>query len=495
VTATNCLRTAFIGTFLMISALFAPAATRAEAPGAGRIAITGVTLIDGTGAPPKPGMTVVVDKGRIVSIGNSPADAAGAQLIDGRGRYLLPGFIDSNVHVSVYGQPARRDTSLKYADSGEELALEFAQRALTYGVTTMRDSYGVLPPILTVRDRIDRGEVVGARLKAAGNILGWGGPFSLTFSLTKDSDLSLFQEKWNDLLAQDMGEEIMDMTPEELRVAMNRYLDKGVDFIKYGGTSHFLRPALIGFSPRQQAVIVEEAHKRGKPVETHATSSEGLTLAVEAGIDLIQHPELTSRDLPDELIALIVKKDVLCGIRSNYITGDYRKKHLAKRAELEAKIAKMPPATTSAERWRRLEAMDDNQDVQRRNAERLIKAGCRVTPATDSFYGDAPEFRRVPKGDEAEPGIGTIRAIEGLVELGMTPMQAIVAGTKHGAAAARLSDDLGTIEAGKIADLVLLSANPLADIRNIEKVEAVIAQGKLVDRSRLPEHPLFLRKP
>lgn len=362
-------------------------------------------------------------------------------------------------------------------------------------MTTLRDSYGVLPPILIVRDRIARGEVAGARIRAAGNILGWGGPFSLTFSLTKDSDLSLFQEQWNDLLAQDMGEEIMDMTPEELRIAMNRYLDKGVDFIKYGGTSHFLRPSLIGFSPRQQAVIVEEAHRRGKLVETHATSSEGLTLAVEAGIDLIQHPELTSRDLPDELIALIVKKGVLCGIRSNYITGDYRKKHLAKRAEQEAKIAKMPPATTSAERWRRLEMMDDNQDVQRRNAERLIKAGCRVTPATDSFYGDAPEFRRVPKGDEAEPGIGTIRAIEGLVELGMTPMEAIVAGTKHGAAAAGMSADLGTIEPGKIADLVLLSADPLADIRNIEKIEAVIAGGKLVDRAALPEHPLFLRKP
>lgn len=492
---TNCLRTAFAGMFLMFSALCAASATRAEAPAGDRIAITGVTIIDGTGAPPRPGMTVVAEKGRIVSIGKSGGKLAGTQVIDGRGRYLLPGFIDSNVHVSVYGQPARRDTSLKYADRGEELALEFAQRALTYGVTTMRDSYGVLPPILAVRDRIDRGEVVGARLKAAGNILGWGGPFSLTFSLTKDSELSLFQEKWNDLLAQDMGEEIMDMTPDELRAAMNRYLDKGVDFIKYGGTSHFLRPALIGFSPRQQAVIVEEAHKRGKPVETHATSSEGLTLAVEAGIDLIQHPELTSRDLPDELIALIVKKDVLCGIRSNYITGDYRRKHLAKRAEVEASIAKMPPATTGAERWRRLEAMDDNQDVQRRNAERLIRAGCRVTPATDSYYGDAPEFRRVPKGDEAEPGIGTIRAIEGLVELGMTPMQAIVAGTKHGAAAARMENDLGTIETGKIADLVLLSADPLADIRNIEEVEAVIAQGRLVDRSRLPEHPLFLRKP
>lgn len=481
--------------FLVISAFFVPPPTRAETTDAGRIAIIGATVIDGTGAVPRRNMTVLIDRGRIVSIARGAATVPGAQVIDGRGRFLLPGFIDSNVHVSVYGQPARRDTSLKYADRGEELALEFAQRALTYGVTTLRDSYGVLPPILAVRDRIARGEVVGARLQAAGNILGWGGPFSLTFSLTKDSDLSLFQEQWNDLLAQDMGEEIMDMTPDELRVAMNRYLDKGVDFIKYGGTSHFLRPALIGFSPRQQAVIVEEAHKRGKLVETHATSSEGLTLAVEAGIDLIQHPELTSRDLPDELIDLIVEKGILCGIRANYITGAYRRKHLENRAEAEANIARMPPATTGAERWRRLEMMDDNQDVQRRNAERLIKAGCRVTPATDSFYGDAPEFRRVPKGDEAEPGIGTIRAIEGLVELGMTPMEAIVAGTKHGAAAAGMAADLGTIEPSKIADLVLLSADPLTDIRNIEKVEAVIAGGKLVDRSRLPEHPLFLRKP
>lgn len=458
--------------------------------------ITDVTLIDGTGAAPKPHMTVRIENGRIASIAPNGGKApSGVRVVDGRGRYLLPGFIDSNVHVSVYGNPARRDTSVKYADRGEELALEFAQRALRAGVTTIRDSYGVLPPILTVRDRIDRGEAVGARIKAAGNILGWSGPFSLTFSLTKDSDLSLFQEKWNDLLAQDMGEEIMDMTPDELRVAMNHYLDKRVDFIKYGGTSHFLRPSLIGFSPRQQAVIVEEAHKRGKPVETHATSSEGLRLAVEAGIDLIQHPELMSRDLPDDLIALIVQKNVLCGIRANYITGAYRERHLRKRAEAEAQIAKMAPATTTAERWRRLDQMGDNEDVQRRNAERLIKAGCRVTPATDSFFGDAPEFRRTPKTDEAEPGIGTIRAIQGLVELGMTPMQAIVAGTKHGAAAAAMADDLGTIEPGKVADLVLLSADPLADIRNIERVEAVFSKGQLVDRDRLPEHPLFAAQP
>lgn len=457
------------------------------------LAIVGVTVIDGTGAPARPNMTVLVAGGRIQAVRAAGATPAGAEVIDGRGRYLLPGFIDSNVHLSVYGNPARRDTSVKYADHGEQLAVEFTQRALKAGVTTLRDSYGVLAPVLAVRDRVDRGELVGARIKAAGNIVGWGGPFSLTFSLTKDSELSLFQERWNDILAQDAGEELMDMTPDELRVAINRYLDKGVDFIKYGGTSHFLRPSLIGFSPRQQAVIVQEAHKRGKPVETHATSSEGLRLAVEAGIDLIQHPELMSRDLPDDLIALIVKQDALCGLRSNFTAGAFRQRHLQARAEAEARIAKLPPATTSAERWRRLDMLGENDDIQRRNSERLIKAGCRVTVATDSFLGDAPEFRRTPKGPEAEPGSGTILAIQGLVELGMTPMQAIVAGTRNGAAAAAMSKDLGTIEVGKIADLVLLSADPLADIRNIEKVEAVIAQGRRVDLARLPENPLFYR--
>jgi predicted amidohydrolase YtcJ len=126
---------------------------------------------------------------------------------------------------------------------------------------------------------------------------------------------------------------------------------------------------------------------------------------------------------------------------------------------------------------------------------RLIAAGCKVTPATDSYLGDAPEFRRTVKTDELEPGSGTILAIEGFVELGMTPMQAIVAATANGAGAAFRSKDLGTLEKGKIADAVLLDANPLADIHNIEKVSAVIAQGRQVDRASLPEHPLFYRKP
>ncbi len=86
-------------------------------------------------------------------------------------------------------------------------------------------------------------------------------------------------------------------------------------------------------------------------------------------------------------------------------------------------------------------------------------------------------------------------AIEGFVELGMTPMQAIVAATANGAGAAYRSKDLGTVENGKWADLVLLDADPLADIHNIEKINAVISQGRKVDLVSLPEHPLFYMKP
>jgi imidazolonepropionase-like amidohydrolase len=459
------------------------------------IAIVGATVIDGNGGPAQPDMTVLVQGGRIARMGPAAEVHAprGFQVIDARGRFLTPGFIDNNVHATVYGKPERRDTTVKYAGQDEALALEFVQRELKYGVTTSRDSYGDLPALIAVRDRINRGEAVGARLLVAGNILGWGGPFSLTFSLTKEADLSLFQEKWNDRIAAGGGEDLMDMTPEELGVAMDRYIDQGPDFIKYGGTSHFFYPSLIGFSPRQQKVIVDRAHARGLRVETHATSSEGLRLAVEAGIDLIQHPEMLSRDYPDDLIALIQEKKPLCGMRANMVAGEDWKKHLAKRAEAEARLKDAPPPATTAEMRRRREKLGEDDEIAHRNAIRLIKAGCRVAIATDAYQGDAPEFRREPKPLDQEPGLAALIAIENLVELGMTPSQAIMSGTRNGAIAAGKPDQLGTVETGKIADLVLLSADPLADISNIRRQVMVMSKGKIVDVARLPEHPIFYR--
>ena len=157
----------------------------------------------------------------------------------------------------------------------------------------------------------------------------------------------------------------------------------------------------------------------------------------------------------------------------------------------EAELANAPPATTTAERNRRADALGESAEIQRRNAERLIKAGCRVTIATDNYLGDAPEFRREVKPLEQEPGEGSLRAIEGLVELGMTPLQAIIAATRNGAAAAGMADELGTVEPGKIADLLLLDADPSADIRNIRRLAMVISNGQPVDTAALPDRAIF----
>jgi len=474
-----------------IGCLWLTSQSQANAQDEADIAIIGADIIDGAGADIQRNMTVLVRDERIVSIEKAGPAGEAETVIDARGKYLLPGFIDSNVHATVYGNANRRETVVRYGHRNEELALESAQRHLKHGVTTMRDSYGVLPALTAVRDRIESGEAVGARILVAGNIVGWGGPFSISFSLTPESELTFFQETWNDRIVQGVGEELADMGPEDAREAISAYLDKGPDFIKYGGSAHFRSPVLIGFSPRVQRVIVEETHKRGKIAETHATSSESLRLAVEAGVDFIQHPEILSQDYPDELIEMMIENDVLCGVRANMLTGDLWRKHKKERKAAMEKYKDAPPPRTTAERNRRRDEREDDLELQRRNAERLIKAGCKVSIATDNYQGDAPELRREPKPPEQEAGKGSLIAIEGLVELGMTPMEAIVSATRNGAMAAGMLDDIGTVEPGKIADLVLLDANPLRDISNIWRIENVIARGRLIDRDALPEQRIF----
>ena len=484
----------------LVAALFPPHPTAQSS----LTAITGGTLIDGSGGPPVPDAVVVVEGGRIRAAGPRAAVPvpAGAAVIDAAGRFVVPGFIDTNVHLSLYGGVNDRyETLVRYHGRQPDIVLEAAQIALSHGVTTVRDSYGVLPALVEVRERIQKGQAVGARILAAGNIVGWGGPYSVSFSLIPERGLTLFQEQMNDQIAQGAGEDLVDMTPDELRVAINAYLDKGPDFIKFGGTAHFARPAFIGFSLEAQRVLVEEAHKRGKKAETHATTPDGLRLSVEAGIDLIQHPEvLGPRALPEALVKTIVERRIVGSMLVNTVTGAPWAKHLKDREEAAKKLAdetaKGPArAKTSAERRR--EAADTGEELamRRKNAQTLIAAGAVVTVGTDNYWASAPELARAPKPEAQDHGIGTIVAIEGLVELGMTPMQALIAATRNGAFAAGRSADLGTLEAGKIADLVVLDANPLADIKNIRAIRVVMANGQVVERARLPETRVLSRAP
>ncbi len=473
------------------------AVVQPSAQGTPASAIVGATIVDATGGPPIADGVIVVEGDRIAAIGSrgSVQIPAGARQVDARGQWVVPGLIDTNVHLSLYGgQNDRYETLVRYQDRQDDIVLEAAQIDLSYGVTTVRDSYGALLPLVRVRDAIARGDKTGARILAAGNILGWSGPYSFSFSRVT-SPLTLFQEQMNDFIAQGGGEELMAMTPDELRRAMNAYIDKGPDFIKFGGTSHFSEPTFIGFSADAQKAIVEEAHKRGRFAETHATSVEGLRMALAAGIDGIQHPELLDgRELPDDIVRTIRERGIVCSMLMSTITGPAWQRHLKakadaekKRKDAEADRRGLAHDKTMAERRRDDEELGAGLEARRKNAQTLIRAGAVVTPGTDSYWAAAPELTRTPKPIDQDHGMGTILAVEGFVELGMTPAQAIAAGTRNGAAAARMSKDLGTLERGKIADFVVLSADPLADIRNIEKVAAVYKGGKSIDRSRLPE--------
>jgi imidazolonepropionase-like amidohydrolase len=482
----------------ILACLAAPLAASAQ-----DVAITGATLIDGNGGPAIPDAVIVIHGDRISAVGarGTVGVPPGATVIDAAGRWVVPGFFDTNAHLSLYGgQRDRYETLAKYWPRENEIVLEAAQIDLSYGVTTVRDSYGFLVPLTQVRDAIASGKATGARILAAGNIVGWGGPYSVSFSLFPQRDITRFQAEVDDAMAQGAGETLAEMTPDELRVAINKYLDKGPDFLKYGGTSHFDEPTFIGFSPEAQKVMVEETHKRGRAVDTHSTTIEGLRISVLAGIDLIQHPEaITPRDMPDDLAKLIAERKVVCSMLVSTMTGEAWEKHVKEKAEAEKKLAeaakKQPLPTTLYDERKRARDLGTDLDTRRSNAQKLIRAGCITTVGTDSYWAAAPEFQIEPKPVWQNHGIGTIMAIEGLVELGMTPLQAITAGTRNGAIASRRLNDLGTLETGKIADLVILDADPLADIHNLRKVRSVVQGGKVVDPAKLPENRVISRKP
>jgi imidazolonepropionase-like amidohydrolase len=462
------------------------------------IAIVGGTVIDGNGGPPIRNGVIIIQDNKISEIGrkSSIKIPSKAKIIKATGKYVTPGFIDSNVHLSLYG---RGETIVRYEHKNESITLEAAQLQLKHGFTTVRDSYGSLLPLMHIRDAIARGDTIGPRILVAGNIVGWGGPYSISFSLIREKDLTIFQEQFNDFITQGSGEELMDMGPNELKIAINNYLDLGPDFIKYGGTSHFSSPIMIGFSPRAQEVIVEETHKRNLIAETHSTSSEGLMISVLAGIDLIQHPEVLSTEMPDELINEIAERRIVGAMLSNTITGAAWERHLKKRKKDSKKVSDSEVNNrrrenlnkTSAELRAEIRASGEMMEIRRKNAVKLIVAGCIITIGTDNYLGAAPEFRRNKKYENQAFGIGSVIATEGLVELGMTPMEAIVAITRNGAIACKMLDKIGTLEVGKYADLVILEENPLNNISNIKKIHQVIRDGKIIDFETLPYERIF----
>lgn len=483
-----------------------PIVVSAEQPCA--IAVVGATVIDGNGGPAVPDATILVRDGRFAQVGprRSVTVPDCAQVVDGAGKFVTPGFVDTNVHVAM---PGGAIDFARYWDRLSDLAVEGAQLHLKYGVTSIRDSYGVLAPLLDARDRIKRGEVPGARLLVAGNIVGWSGNFSLSF---RGRDPESYFEEWvNDQFTRGTGETLGWLSPDSLRAVVNRYIDLGVDFVKIGVTAHSHNVPTLVFSQRQLEAIVETVHSRGLVAETHATTPEGLHMSLVAGMDLIQHPEVMGVPITDELVTMLGESDVVCSIHGNNHAGRAWRQFLARtggsgggntagsaqtgqRDTALSELRNDWPKPARTEKMWQDSMRTNNPRTLRENAMRIVKSGCMITTATDNAMGTPPEFSRDPNAWGArQPGPGTHASIESLVEFGMSPSEALVAATKNGAIAMRMERDLGTIEVGKIADLVVLDADPLQDISNIRRISLVMKDGGIVERERLPVKPVYYR--
>lgn len=491
-----------------LCAVAAISSSAAQAPSSCTLAVVNITVIDGTGADPQRNGVITISDDRITQVGSRrDVDLSGCgEEIDGRGKYVTPGFIDTNVHIAMLRQPI---DFARYFDRLEALAIEGAQLHLKYGVTYVRDSYGVMEPLLKARDAIRDGEAVGADILVAGNIVGWGGHFSDTFRGRPPENY--FEEWINDQHTRGSGELLAWMSPDELREAINAYIDHGVDFIKVGVTDHNHNSPQLIFSQRQLNAIVETAHERGLMAEVHATSPEGMIMSLDAGVDLIQHPEVIGVPITDEVLARLDAGEAICSIHGNNHAGrawrDVEKRETARtseKASQEAVGANGEPGATMLRNWAKPEEteaakqkalVEANSRNFRENAEKILDTQCIITTATDNSMGRPPEFMDDPNRWHArEPGLGTLATIESLVEMGLTPKDAIVAATKNGAIALGRLDDLGTIEAGKIADLVLFDKNPLRDIANVHAINAVIKRGVLIDPADLPKDPVFYRQ-
>ncbi|MCZ6539544.1 MAG: amidohydrolase family protein [Chloroflexi bacterium] len=455
---------------ILISFLFAVAAS-AQAQ---TLAITGATIIDGTGNDPLSNGVVLITDGRITAVGTSREVTIpqSATRIDARGKYVIPGLMDANLHLFLN---LDLETLILYEGRYHEIVLEAAQIALKTGQTTVFDTWGPRAALVKARDMINAGEAPGSRIYLAGNIIGFDGPLSADFRGQAAPFVSkAFAKRINETWEQDTGRQLMWMLPEEVRSVIREYARKDVDLLKYGASGH-VDMNFILFSPRVQRVIVEEGHRAGITVQTHTTSVESLDMAIEAGVDIVTHGGISgpTTAIPDETIQKIVDRGV--AISGLAIT----------QRRLDALIEDAPDGV-----------LTPYMKIQKLNHENMIKAGVILMVSTDAGIenpvltaeSDNPTVGVDPR---TKLGEGHFNALVAFEERGMEPMEILKSATSHIARAYKLDADIGTLEAGKIADLVILDENPLESARNYRSIHSVIKDGRVVDLDALPVAPII----
>lgn len=459
-----------------------PALTLALAEGADpstavgqTLAVTGATIIDPLAEAPVADGVVLMEDGRIAAVGAAgEVDIpAGTPVIDARGRYVIPGLMDANVHLYLN---LDLETLIKYEGRYHEIVLEAAQLTLKTGQTTVFDTWGPLAALAKARDMINGGEAPGSRIYFAGNIIGFDGPLSADFRAAAAAHVSKsFVRRTNEAWVHGTGRDLMWMTPDSVRAAIRGYTGTGVDFLKYGSSGH-VEMFFISFSERVQRVIVEEGHRAGMTVQTHTTSVESLDMAIEAGVDIITHGDISGPvvPIPMETVRKIVERDLAVSVLP--IT----------RRRLEALQAHNPDGT-----------LTPYMTVGRENQARMIEAGVSLLLSTDAgikhpvLLAESATIASDTVDQRTKLGEGHFNALAALEELGMAPMEILRSATSHIARAYELDDEIGSLQPGMIADLVILDENPLEAARNYRSIHAVIKDGRRVNLNALPVAPII----
>jgi len=460
------------------------------------LAITHARLIDGTGAAPMDGATIVVRDGRIAAVGRDGTIEVpeGMRTIDATGKFVMPGLADMHVHFS-FGAPIQRRS-----DETEAVLA----RELYYGVTSILQlgaTQGDVASINALRARRKAGTLAAPYIYASGGHLTLPGTHPVYTIFPPE-----VRAQADRLTAATPVDDPVDLVPMGLglsfvrnetaaRKAVRERAEGGMDAIKITVESG---PMPFGDDHPLMSVdmiraIADEAHARGLPVFAHVSSPNELEAAMAGGADAVVHAVIDP-PLPDAAMAARVAASGMAMVPTlalndgavEYATAPGYMDDPFFRAtvgENEIEALRGPFAGIWRRNWEmnaggedgdRLAAMQRHRVDVLASIGRMHAAGVPVVLGTDT--GNPYVY----------PGYSVHRELELLVQAGLTPMQAIEAGTRRAAEMLRKSGEFGSIAPGRRADLLVLDADPLLDIRNTRSIDLVIAEGRVVDREALP---------
>lgn len=420
----------------------------------GTLAIVGGFLIDGFGGPPRPDAVILVKGDTIAAVGDEGRLAVppGARIVDANGFTVMPGLIDTHVHLDILGHGDYPTWHEMVRSTYAEVMELAAVQLLAHGVTTARDAGGELAASVRTRDRINRGESVGPRLLVSG---GW-------------------IQNWPDERARRHWRRFNynAHTVDEARAATRELLDGGVDVIK----------AYEGLTLDQMKAITQEAHGRGKRVGAHVYTDEAIRVAVEGGADFLDHAGSGHQNplYTQETLRLLADTQIPVGQSIAHRVTLYPA-HMSwperiHNPQLRRELGRFAdPIVGSLRNFPSLSYFGNihlQMRVARDAAPQLHEAGVRVVMGTDS--GTPGYFHSEAVWREADA----------LVRLaGMTPHEAILASTKL--AAQTLGVNAGLIHPGRLADVILVRGNPLDNLLYLQNVERVIKGGVVYEPDRL----------